>query len=199
MEDGSHDGDIEVDIHAEVNVLEELLAEGALPHLRLHEVNLEGLLEGCSRNTHLLREVMTGRAVLHQTASTTELAVPLDLLRHSTVEDKADWVLCIEISASKIETRIKIGIAHLAVLSHLAGNEVTVLKLIDEPLTLVIKNETTDTTESLSSQELHLGVGIIGVNETTRVNLILLEANTVRTKCHSKLLSVTSAVVAVGG
>ena len=73
------------------------------------------------------------------------------------------------------------------------------LKLIDEPLTLVIEKETTDTTESLSGQELHLGVGVVGVNETSWVNLDLLEVNTVRTNGHSELLSVSNAVVAVGG
>ena len=52
---------------------------------------------------------------------------------------------------------------HVAVLPHLAGNEVTVLKLVDEPLALVIEKETTDTTESLSGQELHFGIGIIEV------------------------------------
>ena len=72
------------------------------------------------------------------------------------------------------------------------------LKLVNEPLTLVIKKETTNTTESLSGQELHLNIGVIEVNETTRVNLNLLEVNTARTNRHSELLSVTSAVVGVG-
>ena len=87
---------------------------------------------------------------------------------------------------------------HLAVLLHLVGNGVAGLELIDELLALVIEKETTDTTESLSSQELHLSIGVIGVNETSRVHLNLLQINTVRINGHSKLLSVTSAVVAVG-
>ena len=87
----------------------------------------------------------------------------------------------------------------LAVLPHLAGNEVTVPKFIDEPLAHVVEKETTDTTESLSGQEVHFGIGIIEVYETTRVNLNLLEVNTVRTNGNSELLSVSNAVVAVGG
>ena len=87
----------------------------------------------------------------------------------------------------------------ITVLLHLADKVVTVLKFVDEPLTLVFEKETTGTTESLSGQELHLNIGIIEVNETTRVNLNLLEVNTARTNRHSELLSVTSAVVAVGG
>ena len=77
-------------------------------------------------------------------------------------------------------TRIKIGIAHLAVLPHLAGNVVTVLKL-DEPFTLVIEKEITDTTESHSGQEFHPGVGVVGINEASWVNLNLLEIKIVRT------------------
>ena len=53
--------------------------------------------------------------------------------------------------------------------------------------------------ESLSGQELHPGVGVVGINETSRVNLDLLEVNTARTNGHSKLLSVTGAVGVVGG
>ena len=52
--------------------------------------------------------------------------------------------------------------------------------------------------ESLSGQELHFSIGVIWVNETSRVHLNLLEINTVRINGHSELLSVTSAVVAVG-
>ena len=55
----------------------------------------------------------------------------------------------------------KTRITHLAVLPHLASNEVTVLKL-DEPSTLVIEKEITDTTENPSGQELHLVIGVLG-------------------------------------
>ena len=87
----------------------------------------------------------------------------------------------------------------LAVLPHLSGNVITVLQLVDESLTLVIQEQTTDTTERLSSQELDLCVGFVGINQTSRVNLDLLEINGAGANSHSHLLTITGTVVAVGG
>ena len=42
---------------------------------------------------------------------------------------------------------------------------------LDEPFTLVIENEITDITESLSGQELHLVIRVVGANKTSRVSL----------------------------
>ena len=70
---------------------------------------------------------------------------------------------------------------------------------LDEPFTLVIEKEITDIMESLSGQELRLGVGVVGIDETSRLDLNLLEVNTVRTNGQSEPLSVTGEVVAVGG
>jgi len=72
------------------------------------------------------------------------------------------------------------------------------LKFIDEARTSVVEEETTDTTESLSGQELDLGVGLVGVNETSRVNLNLLKVDGIGTNSHGNLVAVTSAVVTVG-
>ena len=72
------------------------------------------------------------------------------------------------------------------------------LKLIDEPLTLGIERETTDTRGRLSGQELHPGIGVVGINETSRLNLNLLGVNTVRTNGQSEPLSVAGEVDAFG-
>ena len=64
-------------------------------------------------------------------------------------------------------------------------------KRVGESLTLIILKETTDITGSLSGLNLHLGAGVIGINETSRVILNLLEPNTVRANGHNKLLSIT--------
>lgn len=88
---------------------------------------------------------------------------------------------------------------YLLVLPHASSNVVTVAELISETLALIIKEKTTDTTERLSSQELDLGLGILGVYETGRVNLNLLEVNSLRSDGHREFLSITSAVIAVGG
>ena len=71
------------------------------------------------------------------------------------------------------------------------------LKLIDKALALVVKQETTDATERLSSQELDLGVRLVRVDETSRVHLNLLEINSRSTSGHSKLLPITSAMLAI--
>lgn len=88
---------------------------------------------------------------------------------------------------------------YLPVLPHLAGNIVTMLKLIDETLALVIEQKTTDTTESFCRQELDLSLGLVGVDETSRVNLNLLEIDGASADSEGELLTIASTVVAVGG
>lgn len=89
--------------------------------------------------------------------------------------------------------------AYLSVLPDLAGDEVSVLQLVDESLARVVEQQATNTTQSLSSQELHLGLGVLGVNQTSRVNLDLLEVDSAGANGKSELVAVTSAVVSVGG
>lgn len=72
-------------------------------------------------------------------------------------------------------------------------------KLVGETLALVIEKQATNTTQRLSGQELDLGLGILGVYETSRVHLDFLEINGLGTDSHSEFLSITGAVVAVGG
>lgn len=58
-------------------------------------------------------------------------------------------------------------LTYFVVLPDLSGDLVTVLQLIDETLSVLVNKQTTDTAEGLSSQELGLCVGLIGVNETS--------------------------------
>ena len=81
-----------------------------------------------------------------------------------------------EVDMSDVDRRFcQQSSTNLAVLPHFASDVVTVLELVDKALALVVEQETTDTTESLSGQELHLGVGIVRIDETSRVNLNFLE------------------------
>lgn len=73
------------------------------------------------------------------------------------------------------------------------------LELIDETLASVVEEETTDTTEGLSGQELDFGIWVLGVDETSRVNLDLLEIDGAGSDRHGEFLAVTSAVVTVCG
>lgn len=88
---------------------------------------------------------------------------------------------------------------HLAIVPDTSGNVVTVAKLVGESLAFVIEKETTNTSESLGSEELDLGIGILGVNETSGVDLNLLHIDTIGPNGKSHLVTITSAVVAVGG
>jgi hypothetical protein len=54
-------------------------------------------------------------------------------------------------------------------------------------------------THTLSGQELGLSIRILRVNQTSRVNLDLVHIDSISTKLHHHLLTVTSSVGAVGG
>lgn len=89
------------------------------------------------------------------------------------------------------------------------------LELVDESVTGIVDEETTDTTESLGRKELDLsgrqGIRkragyhadlcsrVFRVDQTGRVNLHLLEIDTLGTDGHGHLVAVTSAVGAIGG
>ena len=88
---------------------------------------------------------------------------------------------------------------NLAVLPHLASDVVTLLELVDEARASVVEQETTNTAERLSNQELNLRVGLLGVDETGRVNLDLLKVDSRRADLNGHLVAVTSRVLAVGG
>lgn len=126
----------------------------------------------------LLGNLGTGLEVLHETTALVVQAVPLDFAAGSAVEDQADGATS---------------------LPDLARDVVTVTELIAEALAAVVDEDTTDTTESLGSQELDLGVGLLGVDETSRVHLDLLHVNGVGAKGEGHLDTVTSRVVTVGG
>ena len=70
-----------------------LLAKRILLGLGDGVVVVERLLERLGRDTHLLREVGTRLKALHQATTAVVLAVPLDLLRRASVENKANGVL----------------------------------------------------------------------------------------------------------
>ena len=70
-----------------------LLAEGVLLCLDDSVIVVEGLLQFRSRNTNLLRKRLAALKPLHQTTADVVLAVPLNLLGRSAVQDKAYGIL----------------------------------------------------------------------------------------------------------
>lgn len=192
MEDGSHDGDVEGTAgEAPVGVVEagslssaptpaharkrrnaQLLAKGIrlgiLGHLDVVGKDLSELRLG---ESHLLGELSASLEALHEATTAvvlhakgtsascsqtrrppkearTNLAMPLNLLARLSVEDEADRVL--------------------AVLPHLARNVIAVTELVGEPVALVVEEESSDSTERFGGEELDLGVGVLGVDETWR-------------------------------
>jgi hypothetical protein len=72
-------------------------------------------------------------------------------------------------------------------------------QLVSESLALVVKKEATAASERFGCQKLDLCVGVLGIDETSWVNLDLLHIDAVRTDSECHLVAVTGAVVAVGG
>lgn len=73
------------------------------------------------------------------------------------------------------------------------------LEFVDESVTGVVDQQTTDTTQGFGSEELDLGVGVLRVDKTCGVDLNFFEIDTLGTDRHGHLVSVTGTVVAVGG
>merc|ERR1719329_1708240 len=115
-----------------------------------------GLFQDADRDTHIFGQFLTTAIVLHHTTSSVVLAVPQDLSRGCVVEAQAEgWF----------------------VLPHLAGDIVTTSKLICKALAFLVEDQATNTTQGLSCEELNLGIRIVGLHKTCRVNLNPLEVH----------------------
>lgn len=90
-------------------------------------------------------------------------------------------------------------LALVLLLPHHARDVITVAELVAESVAIGVEKETTLTTQSLSGQKLPLVAGILGVDETSGVDLDLVHVNAVTANGHDHLLAVTSGVGAVGG
>jgi hypothetical protein len=144
-------------------------------------VGSESLLEVLGGASDLLGKLLTGH-LLHETTARVMTGVEVKDLGGLGVKDESDGELVL-----------------LLLIPHHARDVITVTKLITESVTVSVEEKTTLTTESLSSQELPLGAGVLGVDETCRVDLNLVHIDTVTTDGHDHLLTVTSGVCAVCG
>lgn len=103
VEYGSHLRDMEVLVHLDGRVGEILLAPWILDlAIGNQVVVIKGLLQLCGRDTNLLGQFLTVLEVLHQSTANVVLAVPLDLLGGSCVQDQADGELVLPHHASNI-------------------------------------------------------------------------------------------------
>lgn len=179
MEDWGHLGDVEVLLHLDGAVVEELLAPRILDVSGSDLVVLvKGLLELRGRDANLLGQLLSVLEVPHQATADVVLAVPLDFLGGSSVENQADGEL---------------------VLPHHTSDVVTVAELITEALAVGRQQQSTDTTEGLGGQELDLSIGLTGIDQTGRVNLDLFHVDGLASDGEGHLDTVSSSVVTVGG
>ena len=182
VEDGLHDSNVELVVDVEGHVVEEALVPGVLLLAVGNEVVLvKGLLEGSVAAANLLGELLAAH-LLHETTARVVAGVEVENLGGLAVQHQADGPLAL-----------------LLLLPHLAGHVVTVAQLVREALAVRVQQQTTLTTEGLGSQELELGLRILGVDQTGRVDLDLVHVDAVGTDLHQHLLAVTSSVGAVGG
>jgi hypothetical protein len=179
VDNGSHESNVVVVVHDELlAVVEEFTTEGILLRGSNLAVVLEGLVKGGRRAANVLGEVLTSLEVLHETTASVVLAVPFDGRGSSTVEDKAEGAL---------------------VLHHLLRDIVTTAELVAETVAITIEKDGASTAESLSSKELDLGIRLVGVDETSGVDLNGSHVLHVGTNGDSHLDTITSAVLTVGG
>ena len=91
--------------------------------------------------------------LLHQASTDVVLAVPFNLLARRPIQDQADG----ELHETQSDVQGKPGCeAYLVVLPHFARNIVSMLELIHESVAGVVNQDTTDTSQSLRSEEFDL-------------------------------------------
>lgn len=181
VEDGLHESDVEVVVDVNGQVVEELLAPGVLLlAIGNGVVGLEGLLKVLRSAANLLGKLLAGD-LLHEATARVVAGVEVQDVGGLGVEDEADGELVL-----------------VLLLPHHARDVITVAELIAESVTIGVEKETTLTSQSLSSQELPLVAGVLGVDQTGRVDLDLVHVNAVTANGHDHLLTVTSGVCAVG-
>mmetsp|Transcript_44386 Transcript_44386/g.69203 ORF Transcript_44386/g.69203 Transcript_44386/m.69203 type:complete len:221 (+) Transcript_44386:404-1066(+) len=113
-------------------------------------MRLVGLLKHRHWNSHVLRQSLTALVIFHDAATGVVFAMPDDLIRSGFVQNQAEWWL---------------------VLPHLACNVVATAKLVCEAFALLVQNDAANAAQGFSSQELNLCIGIIRLDEASRMHL----------------------------
>ena len=164
-------------------------------------------LENRGIELHLLGKSFARIESLHKTTTNVVLAVPLNLLGGLAVEDESDGVLAVLPDAGA-RVNPKVGTRYMVYLP--SCYIIASPKFICEPLTFVIKQDTTDTTEGLGSEELDFGlrkegretetnnqvkdtayVRLFRVDEACRVHLHLFHIDCLSTSLDSHLVTIT--------
>eukprot|EP00413_Alexandrium_margalefii_P016186 CAMPEP_0204531988 /NCGR_PEP_ID=MMETSP0661-20131031/11472_1 /ASSEMBLY_ACC=CAM_ASM_000606 /TAXON_ID=109239 /ORGANISM="Alexandrium margalefi, Strain AMGDE01CS-322" /LENGTH=587 /DNA_ID=CAMNT_0051538187 /DNA_START=230 /DNA_END=1990 /DNA_ORIENTATION=+ len=201
VDDGRHDGHVERVAGLQGKVVEELLAPLVpglaapvglvgpalrVPLLLLRDlvVVLECGLDVGKRDAVLLCELAHVGVGLHDATALIVLAMPSDLSG------------CLAVQAQEEPGRA--AECHPLVLPHHAGHVVTAAQLVAEAVPLHVQEHTADAAQGLGGQELHLGVGVLGVHQARGVHLDPLEVHALPADGHGHLEAVARAMVAVG-
>jgi hypothetical protein len=142
-------------VHRPGHVLEEFASIRVIARFGRVIEGIEDGLQLICRNAHLCGERLSAGEVLHQPATCVVLAMPLNFFAAFAVENEAE--------------------GRFIVFPHAARHIVPSAQLIAESVALAIEQQTTDTAQSLSGQKLDLCVRLVGVDQTRRVHLNVLQ------------------------
>ena len=110
--------------------------------------------QGLQRHAHVFGKVFSRRVELHHTTSSVVLGMPDDLICCGPIEAQSEgWF----------------------VLPHLPRDVVTTAQLVAEALAVGVQDEAADAAQGLGRQELHFGIRIVGLHQTSRMHLTGLD------------------------
>lgn len=124
--------------------------------------------------------------------------MPFDLFARLAVENEADRQLVVLPNATGdcegehyvSELQATVGLSERRTI-------VTVTQLVSEAVALFVEEKAADAAQRLRSEELDLGIRLVRVDETSRVDLDFVEIDTVRANLEGHLGTVTLTVLAV--
>merc|ERR1719401_1785743 len=147
-------------------------------------VVLEGGLDVCEGYAILLRKFAHVVVRLHDAAALVVLTMPSDFSGGLAVEAK--------------EKARGVAKRQALVLPHHASDVIPATELIAETLPLHIQEHAPNAAERLGSQELHLGIRLLGMHKTRGVHLHPLKVHALTAHRHRHLEAIPGTMVAVG-
>mmetsp|Transcript_23601 Transcript_23601/g.48966 ORF Transcript_23601/g.48966 Transcript_23601/m.48966 type:complete len:249 (-) Transcript_23601:398-1144(-) len=135
-------------------------------------------LQSAQRDVHVLAKCLPALVELHHTTSRVVLAMPNDLIAGGLVQDQSKW-------------RLR--------LPHFSSDVVAPSQLVAEALAIRVDHQATHAAQGLGRQELHLGIRIVRLHQTSGMHLDPLQIDGGRANRFTHLNGITCAVFTVGG
>mmetsp|Transcript_23600 Transcript_23600/g.48964 ORF Transcript_23600/g.48964 Transcript_23600/m.48964 type:complete len:246 (-) Transcript_23600:404-1141(-) len=137
-----------------------------------------GGLQSAQRDVHVFAQRLARLVELHDTTARVMLAVPDDFVTRSLVQDQS-------------ERRFR--------LPHFPSDIVAASQLVAEALAIRVDHQAADTAEGLCSQELNLGLGVIGLHQAGGVDLHPFQVDAAGSNGLTHLDAIAGGMVTVGG